>query len=487
MHELTKIVVRNSLLGIAAQVAIKLLSFLFSILIVRSLGAAAFGQYAAVISFGSVFLFVADLGLAPYTVREVARLRDAPDGQRRINALFTDVLVLRMLLGVIAGVLMLTAAVLTGRPWLMVGAIALNVLCVLLYAVQGSSEAVLSGYERLDLSAGFNVLNQLLFVGLGGIGLWLGLGYYGLILATLAGVVVITWANWRAVHWIGVRVGQVQFARWRALLIAALPFGVIGLTLGLSYRFDSVLLNIVWGDLPTGHYNVAYNLIFSLVTLSNVINTALYPSLARQAATAPDSLPQLYERMLRYLLLVSIPIAVGGWMLAAPLVDLAFGPEYAASVDLLRVLIWVIPLMFCSEFLGYVVVIAGREARVARAVVISTTVNVIANLLLIPRFGASAAAGVTLATEAVLVTQYVWLLRDQLGQIQWRALSLRPLLALFAMAVLVAFARDLPVLVTVALGGLLYGVLLLLLRVVGADELAFLRGLVGHRAASDTV
>ena len=50
--------------------------------------------------------------------------------------------------------------------------------------------------------------------------------------------------------------------------------------------------------------------------VSNVLNTALYPSLARQAVTDPGTLPAIYERMLRYLMVLALPIAMGGWALA---------------------------------------------------------------------------------------------------------------------------------------------------------------------------
>jgi O-antigen/teichoic acid export membrane protein len=482
MQQLSQTIVRNSLFGLAAQIAIKLLSFTFTVLIIRNLGATDYGQYAAVIGFGSVFLFIADLGLSPYTVREVARLRDAPDGLARINALYADILVLRLLLSVLAGVLVIGAAFLTGRPALMIGAIALNSITVLFYAVQGSSDAVLAGYERLDLTSGVRVVNQLIFVVLGGAALWLGFGYYGLIVATMIGVAVMTVLVVRAVQRLGVRLGRISRERWLALLRAAFPFGVIGLTLGISYRFDTVLLNIFSGDTPTGHYNAAYNLIFALVTLSNVLNTALYPSLARQATTAPETLPQIYERMLRYLLLVALPIAVGGFILARPLVGLLFGPEYAAAAPILAVLIWTVPLMFLSEFLGYVVVIAGREMYVARAIIASSSVNVVANLAFIPLFGVQAAAIITVVTEAVLVCQYVWLLRDMLGQMRWDEL-LRVGVAVALMAVMVYLARELPVILTIGLGAALYGGLLLGLRIIGREEAAFLRGLLAARRA----
>ncbi len=486
MNRLATTVLRNSAFGMAAHMTMKLLSFAFSVLVIRNLGATDFGQYAAVLGFGSVFLFIADLGLSPYTVREVARLRDQPDGKERIQALYADVLTLRLILSMIAGVMVVSAAILTGRPLLMIGAIAINSVTVLIYAVHGSSEAVLSGYERLDLVSGMQVVNQLAFVTIGGFALWLGFGYYGLIIATMIGVTLMTALVVRAVLRLGVRPGRVTWQRWLPLLRAAFPFGVIGLTLGISYRFDTVLLNIYSGDTVTGHYNAAYNLIFSLVTLSNVLNTALYPSLSRQSVTAPETLPLVYERVLRYLMLVALPIAVGGFIVAAPLIGLLFGADYAPAAPLFAILIWVLPLMFLSEFLGYVVVIAGREALVARAIIVSSSINVVANLIFIPIYGVLAAAIITVITEAVLVVQYVWLMRDLLGRMQWGAF-VRSALAVAAMAALVYLTRDLPVLATITLGGALYGGLLLAMRVIGPDEAAFVRGmLAARRVAAET-
>jgi O-antigen/teichoic acid export membrane protein len=55
MKQLTRTVLRNSAFGMAAQMLIKILSFGFSVLIVRNLGASDFGQYSAVMAFGVTF------------------------------------------------------------------------------------------------------------------------------------------------------------------------------------------------------------------------------------------------------------------------------------------------------------------------------------------------------------------------------------------------------------------------------------------------
>ncbi|WP_322814515.1 flippase [Chloroflexus sp.] len=480
MNQLAATILRNSVAGMIAQLAIKVLSFCFSIFIVRQLGASDFGQYAAVIGFGSIFLFIADLGLAPYTVREIARLRSEPGHLDKIRDLYADVLGLRLILAMIAGMLVVSAAIATGRPLLMIGAIALNGLTLLIYAVHGSSEAVLAGHERLDLTAGMQVVNQLIFVTLGGLALWLGLGYYGLIFATMIGVAVMTALVVRALWRLGVTPGRWRHERWLRLLRAAFPFGVIGLTLGLSYRFDTVVLNVSFGDSETGYYNAAYNLIFALVTLSNVLNTALYPSLARQAKTDPTNLPRIYERILSYLCIVALPITAGGFILARPITLFLFGEGYAATAPLLAVLIWTLPLMFLTEFLGYVVVIADREALVARSIMISSGINVIANLIFTSRYGAPAAAIITVVTEAVLAVQYVWLLRDQLRLMRWQVVY-RAAIAVAFMAGVVYLAREWPVLLVIGGGGLIYGALLVGLRVIGTEETTFVRNLFATR------
>lgn len=478
MQDFSRIVLRNSAFGMAAQLAIKVLSFLFTIMIVRQLGAEDYGQYVAAMAFGAVFLFIADLGLGSYTVREVARLRDDPEGLVKAGSIYTNVLALRLCLSLVAGVVMVIAAWLTGRSSLIIGAIALNAVTITLYSVQGTSDAILAGFERLDLSAGSKVVYQLAFVMLGGLALVFGLGYYGLIGATIIAVVCMTYVCWSGVRRLGVRLNTIAAQDWVGLLKASLPFGVISFTLGLSYKFDTVLLNIYHGDLATGYYNAAYNLVFSAAMLSNVINVALYPSLSRQIVSNPQSLPAIFERVVRYLLVLALPVAVGGCVLAQWLVPFLFGEEYLPAIIALQIVIWVVPFMFTSEFLGYIVLVQGNEKRAARVVMVSTSINIALNLILIPQLGYIGAAAMTVVTEVVLVSQYLWMLRDSLKHIALMRNLLQPLLAALLMGVVVIIIQPyLPLLATVAVGAAVYAVLLLVQNIVGRDEIRFFRGI----------
>ncbi len=476
MNNFSRIVFRNSAVSLVAQLAIKILSFTFSVFIVRRLGAQVFGQYSAVAAFGTIFLFISDLGLSPYMVRQVARLRDLPDGSERIRTLYGNILIMRLLLSVVAGVFLLSAAWLTGRPLIMIGAIALNTLGILMYGAQGTYDGMLSGYERVDLSARAKLYYQMAFIALGSVALWRGTGYYGLIIANLAAIGFYTFICWRWVRDLGVLPSRSSFLTWLPLLRLSFPFAIIGFALGLSYKFDSVLLNIFRSDLETGYYNSAYNLVFSAVLISNVINTSLYPSLSRQVVTNPARLSPIVTRVLRYLIAMSLPMAMGVWALADQLVTFLYTSSYRPAVPALQIIIWVVPFMFLSEFLGYVVLVTGREKIAARSVLISTGFNVALNLWVVPHYGFIGAAVMTVATEAVLVGQYVWTLSELLRKMNWVNILVRPLLAAILMGILVITLRpSLPFLANVVIGAISYAVFLFVLGAVGKDDYRFVR------------
>ena len=245
-----------------------------------------------------------------------------------------------------------------------------------------------------------------------------------------------------------------------------------------------MLLSLFHGDAATGIYSAAYTLIFSVAAISNVINTALFPTLSRQSMLNPGALPAVYGRSLKLLMIIALPIAVGGWAVTPQLVGALLGAQYAASAQVLRVIIWVVPFMFASEFLGYVVVIAGHEKRGARAIIISSSANVLGNLLLIPRFGLPAAAIMTVLTEVVLVLQYVWMLRPELRAMRALDALLRPLAAAAVMGVVcLLLLPRLPLFATIGLSAVTYAAGLLLTGAVGASDWAGLRAIAGRPVA----
>jgi hypothetical protein len=87
-------------------------------------------------------------------------------------------------------------------------------------------------------------------------------------------------------------------------------------------------------------------------------------------------------------------------------------------------------------------------------------------------------------TEAVLVAQYVWLLRDQLRQLDWRRFLMRPLVCAGTMAAALLATVSLHWLARALAGAAVYAGALLLLQTVGREELEFVRRMRRERRAA---
>lgn len=481
MKHLPIIVARNSFFSLLGQITVKALSVVFAIFVVRRLGDAGYGLYTTALAYVGMLAILSDLGLAPYMVREVAKNPD------RTSALFANAVLLRLMLS--AGTLVVivgSALILRRSPELVLGT-AIAACTLFIYAVAGPIESLFIARERLDFLSLMNVLQQMGFVVLGTVALVSGLGFTGLLVASLGSLMLATAAGWRLLRRTGGAQWRPNPRLWPALLKAALPFGVIGFSLGLSYKVDTVLLQYFYGDAVTGWYNAAYNLIFLVMMVSHAVNLALYPALCRQYAADPKRMPALYTQALKYLFVIAIPIAVGTTVLAKPLIRLLYTDQFAPSVLPLQILIWVLPLMFLTELLGNVTIIHDQEKKVARALLVSTAVNVALNLVLIPRWGLLAASVVTVLTEMILAGQYLWLLRRELAMVDFRAVFMKPGLAAGLMGLAVFLARGANFFLAIALGAVIYLGLLTLTGSVGRQEAILLGDLMRRRAGSREV
>ncbi|MBC7227217.1 MAG: flippase [Thermoflexales bacterium] len=481
MKHLPLTIARNSLFSLLGQITVKALSVVFAIFVVRRLGDTGYGLYTTALAYVGMFAILSDLGLAPYMVREVAK------DSERTPALFANAVLLRLMLS--AGTLVVivgSALALKRSPELVLGT-ALAACTLFIYAVEGPMESLFIARERLDFLSLMNVTQQMGFVVLGTMALVGGLGFVGLLVASLGSLMLATAIGWRLLQRTGGAPWRPQPRLWLTLLRAALPFGVIGFSLGLSYKVDTVLLQYFYGDAVTGWYNAAYNLIFLLMMVSHAVNLALYPALCRQHAADPKRMPALYTQALKYLFVIAIPIAVGTTVLAKPLIHLLYTDQFAPSVLPLQILIWVLPLMFLTELLGNVTIIHDQEKKVARALLVSTAVNVALNLVLIPRWGLLAASAVTVLTEMILAGQYLWLLRRELATVDFRAVFFKPGLAAGLMGVAVFLARGMNFFLVVPLGAAIYLGLLTLTGSVGRQEAVLLGDLVRRRAGSREV
>lgn len=233
--------------------------------------------------------------------------------------------------------------------------------------------------------------------------------------------------------------------------------------LGLMiFNADFIFLRVLRDSSAVGIYAAAYTLISFLLNLGGAYGLSLLPALTRLGPD-PSAERSLYDTAMAQVHAVSFPIAIGGFLLAGPIVGLIFGPAYQAAGPALQVLIWSIPAALLRTMPQTALISRGRNADVMKTGGWAAALNLTLNAALIPRFGVIGAAGATVATECLrtgLALRYVS--RAGIGLTPstrfWRAT-----VAGLGMGVALLATRPAPLWAGLAIGVVTYAALLALL------------------------
>ena len=181
------------------------------------------------------------------------------------------------------------------------------------------------------------------------------------------------------------------------------------------YRVDGVILYQLKGPEQAAYYAAAYRFLDVLQLFPATALVVLLPLLASLGRHGEEQRRQrVIQSALVLLGLVALPIVVGGMLMSARLVHLLYGARYHASGELLAILLPVF-LSICMGYVFTAILIASKRVwPYAMVAMVAAVANVAANLLLIPRYGAEAAAWTTLATEVPVMIAMVVLARRAL-------------------------------------------------------------------------
>ena len=193
----------------------------------------------------------------------------------------------------------------------------------------------------------------------------------------------------------------------RALFLEAAPIGAGLLAIALYTRWSALLLPALISDQAAGWFGGAWR-VFELMTfIGTVLARAAFPSIASANGATPG--PPLVRRVLGLSLLASIPVTLGGSLLADWLLPLVLGEEFRPSVPLLRLLAAAAPLIFVYEIMVHSLYAAGRQKHVLVVMLAGVASSLGLNIFLLRAFGIEGAAWAALANEIMLFSAYTFL------------------------------------------------------------------------------
>jgi O-antigen/teichoic acid export membrane protein len=482
-------VVKNSALPIVANLINQAINLGFAAITLRFIGVSGNGDYGFVALIAAqYFLTISNWGLNDLTVREVAA--DPTLAPR----LFSITLLLRC---GIAALLIPAAAALVGFYALIgnplspaaIGALALLMLHLFPAALASSCSASFQAFQRMEVPALVALLTNIAKVLIGTLAFMAG----GRVVA-LAGVALATTAVNGLLFLLLQRRLLFQatlvwdWADGRRLLPEAFPLLLNSLLLVVFFRFDYVILRAFHSRETIGIYDAAYKWINMTTIVPAYFVAALFPVLSRYAVADRAALGRAYRHALALLQMIAWPVAVAVTVLARELILLLGGQEFLPGAAwALAILIWFLPLSYANGVTQYVIIALRRQRQITLAFGLAAAFNLIANLLLTPRWSYIAAAALTVATEFVILLPFLRILRAEQIELSLPALAWRPAAAALLMgaAMLATYQLGgdtawLRATLAVLIGAPVYIAALWLLGAFGAEERALARRVLGR-------
>ena len=388
---------KNSTWMIASQTVTNLCAFVWTILMARYLGTSDFGILSFAISLSTVVGVLMDSGTQTYIVRAISKDYD------RTERYFEKTVPLKVVLSVliIAGTVLFL--ILTGRSDSVIN-VSFIMLCQYAFlSMNGFFYGIFQAYEKMEYQSIASALNAIVLLVIVFLTIYLDLGLYGMAFGYLIAIFC-------AFLYIYSKIGNLNFKPHynfdysfsKELLKAALPFGLTGIFYSIYFTIDMTMLQYLATNAAVGMYNASYKIVSLITTFYAFYPQVIFPVMVKLFEDSADLLKFSYERSIKYLLLIILPICAGVILYAEPLMTLIYGSQYAGSGMIVMVLMFTIPFLFVNGASTVAMNSSNNEVLVTKIYGVAALVNVVLNLLFIPRYSYLGAAFATVISEIII-------------------------------------------------------------------------------------
>jgi O-antigen/teichoic acid export membrane protein len=462
--------------------------FAVSVMIARSLGAGEMGIYCFAMWIAGMVASLSSLGLPDAISKYVAE-------HKGLGRHVLSVRIARKILGL----QVIAAAVATAISLAIWGTlephrieiVVLALATVLPSAVQLTLLGLMEGEQRFDLQLVSTLGSSLFQVGVVAIVArnWPSVpGFLGANL--LAAIVLLGVTYYFSYSMLDMNPDSVEPAYPEiARKVLTFSLAVYGLWLLQMVVFDkSEMLFLRTFSTPDqlAYYGIAFALVARLGTAGDSISFVLFPMfVTRLAETGEEGLRASYSRSITYLQILMVPICLWVLPLLPNLVQFAYGSQYESVVAVIRILLVTLLFSITMSVSCSVVYALDQQMMLLRFMVPMVALNILLDLLLIPRFAAAGAATANGVSQAAAALGTIAMIRRLLPGSFPARVSMKVYAAGLASCIPV-FGVDLflhaglvVVTLSVALAVAIYILLLMWMHALSGNEFAMLKASFG--------
>ncbi|BAI62783.1 putative polysaccharide biosynthesis protein [Methanocella paludicola SANAE] len=473
---------KNTTVLLAAQIISIAVSLTYLSYSARYLTPDGFSIMSFALSFTTVFAYFADFGFSTLTAMKVAR------DKSQAGKYLGNLAALRIFLSVLLVLVMAVVINVGDYPEQTIQVVYIIAISTVLYVLNGLFNSLFQAFEKMEYQSIGTVLYSVLMFSGTFLAIHFDLGLMGFAFINLAtNLLVIIYSLIVSALFIVKPKMELDPRFLKTIIIESLPFGIGGFFLTIYYSIDSLLLFNMQAQDVLGWYSASSRLVHYLQVVPLMVNTALFPAMSRFFISSPDNLKLIYEKYMKFMLVIGVPMAVGATVLADKIIWTIYGDGYSPSIVVMQIVIWSVFLSFVyTPFLQ--TFSSTNHQRLTTVIIgIGMLVNFALNIILIPLLsyiGSSFALVMSELTMLVISFYYATRLGFGIkGAIIVQILS-RVAAASMVMGAFLWLLKSWNILVLIPCGILVYFVSLYAAGGIDSEDLSLVRSILKGKYAA---
>lgn len=436
-----------------SQIAGRLIRAGVIIYAARILGAAEYGIFSYALGLAGFFTIFADIGVSSIMTREIAKKPSETSGYFATSFWIKNVLLLGTILAIVF------VAPYFSKIDDATSLIPFVALLVIFDNFREFINAFFRAKEKMELEALVNISMNIAITVIGFVILYFTQTAKAITIAYVgsAGFGLLVAAVMTRNELLGtVRNFNEKFVK--PILKSAWPMAILSLLGIFMFNLDIVMLGWFRSAEEIGQYSAAQRIVYILFMLPAIISNSIFPSLSKSAGENDKSkVSRIMEKSVSLSLFLAIPITVGGIVLGGPIMDLIYGSEYFAGALVFQILILTVLINFPSSMALNLIMVYDRQRKMANYVIVTSAINFVLNLVLIPKFGIAGAAIATLVAH-LIYRSLAWRMIKKINDFKTLVFIKKITIAAVVMGIFSFLLETIgiPVLANIAASALLY-------------------------------
>jgi O-antigen/teichoic acid export membrane protein len=197
-----------------------------------------------------------------------------------------------------------------------------------------------------------------------------------------------------------------------SMLKSSWPMVITAVASLVLMRIDQVMIRSMLGLHELGIYSAAVKVYESWIILPYVITISLLPAIVKLKQGNEQNYHLKLCQLFRAVIWLSVLAAIIVSLFSVPIMTIAFGSQYTQSASVLSIVMWTAVFASMSSVSARYFNAENMEKKIALRTTVAAVVNIVLNLLLIPRYGIEGAAIATFCCISFTAYFMDWLDKD---------------------------------------------------------------------------